>query len=143
MALADKMPVFVSKEARVQGLVFQRVVIDPSALNAVKHEIVGKFTWIASTAPEFSPAQHTGAFWRLVRRFMPTRQAIADVNIRLEQVVVRTSAVSSQGAVGFIYARKRIKLPVLSLPLSIPPAPQFCESYDLPLYLIGSDDALA
>ncbi len=51
-----KMPVFVKSEARSNGAVFQRVVIDPSALNAVKHEILGKHLWIASCAFEFSPA---------------------------------------------------------------------------------------
>ncbi len=70
----------------------------------MKHEVLGKYLWIASCAPEFSPAQHTGVFWRIMRRFMPNRQAIAEVNTRLDRVILRVVGLTGTAAVGYIYA---------------------------------------
>ncbi len=55
MTQPTHIPTFVKQETISQGLAFQRVIIDPSSLNALKYEVIGKFLWIFSTAFEFSP----------------------------------------------------------------------------------------
>ena len=73
-----------------------------------------------------------------MRKFMPNRQSVADVNTRLDKIIIKTSGVSGQGALGYVYAQKKLKLPVLSLPQSMDPQ-AFIDRYDIPLYTVSNE----
>ena len=100
---------------------------------------MGKFLWIVSCAPEFSPTQHSGVFWRTIRKFIPNRQAIAEVNTRLDRVVIANASLSVDAFTTRVYAKKKLKLPATNLPPRMTPQ-DFCSTFDINTFTTSSPE---
>ena len=68
------------------------MIVDPSALSMMKHELFGKFLWIVSSSRLLQPQTFTGEFWRRIRSFVPLKQSINDVTVKAYEVVFKAFA---------------------------------------------------
>ncbi len=74
-------------------------------------------------------------FWRTIRKFIPNRQAIAEVNTRLERVVIANVSLSADAFTTRVYAKKKLKLPAFNLPPKMNPL-DFCAAFDLNAFAV-------